>query len=384
MLLGIFTQITLQVCQVCNLRCKYCAYAGNYEHQRIHSNKNMSLDVMKKSVDFVMNRSHDVEEITIGFYGGEPLLEIENIKLCIAYIREAYSSRAVRYTVTTNGTLFNDDILNFLRLNKFSVNISFDGPQELHDLNRVFSDGSGSYEKIMSNVRYIKEKYPDVFENVSFLTVVAPGVDLACINEFFNASDVLSNNMVNQNLVNAFSSKKDIVYDDLYVITRNYQYMKVLLSALGWYKNKTSILFKRSITDVEVFYKSLSQIKMGEKSHPSGPCLPGAMRPIVTVDGDIYPCERVNENASVMKIGNVDTGFDLDRVKAILNVGKITEEECKVCWNFFHCNLCAAACDGGESLSRDMRLKNCDLSKRNAIETFRTICLLEENGYKFV
>ena len=95
-------QFTIQVTQNCNLRCKYCTYDGNYNYQRIHSNKIMTLGIMKKCVDFIMARSSGIAEISLGFYGGEPLLEIENIKKCVDYVKETYRGRSVRYVMTTN------------------------------------------------------------------------------------------------------------------------------------------------------------------------------------------------------------------------------------------------------------------------------------------
>lgn len=378
------SQLTLQVTQGCNLRCSYCTYGNNYVNQRGHSDRTMPLETMKKGIDFIMARSFGVDKISVGFYGGEPLLEIDNIKACVEYAKDAYEGRSVLYVITTNGTLFDDDTIQFLEKNDFSLSISFDGPKDLHDKNRVFADGRGSFDKIMDNVSYLKQNYPKLFRKTSFLTTVAPNTDFSCVNDFYSADKVLEENTVMANTVNVYSVKNEMRYDDLYRLTNTYHTMKVLLSKLGLYsEDKTSKLFGPRFTDIQRMYKYLTKGAIVDKSHPGGPCVPGAMRPFVDVDGNIYPCERVSEGSKVMQIGNLDTGFDLDKANAILNVGKITEAECISCWNYIHCALCAAACDGGDSLSREERLVHCEPNKYATLNNYITICCLLENGYDF-
>jgi uncharacterized protein len=190
--------------------------------------------------------------------------------------------------------------------------------------------------------------------------------------------------MVNQTTVTSFNAKEEIRYDDQYMITYGYQQTKVLLAALGAYnKDKTSKLFVSGLADAEKLYATLSKGSIGERMHPSGPCLPGVMRPFVSTDGSIYPCERVSEDSQIMKIGHIDTGLDLSKVDDMLNIGRITEDECKACWAFLHCGLCVNTCDGDSSLSRDERLKYCPDCKARTLDNMKTVCLLLENSYDF-
>ena len=376
--------VTLQVTQDCNLRCSYCAYSGSYEHQRKHNKKTMSLVIMKKALDFALARSREVGTFAVGFYGGEPLLAMENIKLCIEYVKEHFAGREFLYTITTNGTLFDDDNISFFIENDVVISISFDGPRELHDLNRVYPDGRGSFDDIMRNVEYIKEHYQDFFASISFLSIIAPGVDFSCVNTFFEADTVISDSGIMTNTVNTYSAKEDVVYDEQYYVTATYQQMKALLAALGLYsEKKVSKLFRTELSQVEIVYQRLSKSRPSETTHPSGPCIPGAMRLFVSTDGTLYPCERVNEDSEIMKIGHVDTGFDFEKIDKLINVGKLTEEECIRCWNFLNCNLCCAAADGDTKLSRDKRLRNCVSAMAGTVNQLRIICLLLENGYDF-
>ncbi|MCL2222622.1 MAG: Cys-rich peptide radical SAM maturase CcpM [Oscillospiraceae bacterium] len=373
-------QLTMQVTQNCNLRCSYCAYSGIYNNQRTHSNKSMQLETMYECVDFIMKRSRSVDEICLGFYGGEPLLEFDNIKKCVAYVNEKYRGRPVSFTVTTNGTCLDASIVEFLLANNFSTVISIDGPRDLHNMNRVYADGSGSFDSIIENINFVKKNYPDYFNKISFITVVAPGTDFSCINSFFSVDDVLSDSSIMVNTVSGFGASKNIAYDDLYTVTDSYQKTKILLSAIGLYsEEKTSKLFASNLSLIENLTHGLSRSGLPEKFHPSGPCVPGVMRPFVDVEGNIFPCERVSEKSPVMQIGHIKTGFNLKKIEDILNVGKLTEKECLVCWNLIHCGMCAAACDGGSYLSSEMKLLNCDAVKAKTLENLVTVCLLHEH-----
>ena len=374
-------KITMQVTQDCNLRCSYCAYSGGYSNQRLHNKKTMPLETMKKCVDFIMARSKNVPEVSIGFYGGEPLLELENIKACISYIKTKYGKRKIRYSITTNGTFLGDDaIIQFLQETDINLMISIDGPREVHDINRVYDNGKGSFDDIMKNVEYIRQNYPEYFNKIMFATVVAPGTDLACVDDFYSAGDVFTKNTVLYNNVSTFGIAEDIKYDDLLFITDTYQRAKCLLSALGLYSpEKTSKLFGNGLANIKTFYDRLSKSGISEVAHPSGPCLPGVMRPFVDTDGRIFPCERVTES-NAMQIGHIDTGIDIDKAIAVLNVGKLTEAECFECWNFMNCTLCVSACNAGENLCGEERLQHCDASLNGAMDLLFGVCLLNENN----
>ena len=379
-------KITLQVTQNCNLRCGYCSYSGKYE-QRTHTNNKMSFELMKKSVDFLMEHSVDVlEPVNIGFYGGEPLLEFENIKKIIAYIGEEYPDKQIVYSMTTNGTLLNDSVLEFLTDHTFNIMISLDGPKEIHNQQRVFADGRGSFDTVMNNIRHVKEQYPKIFSSLSFNTVIAPESDYKCVHDFFNAKDVFEeDNSMSFGVVNPYNSKDSIRYDDKYYISSNYENVKILFSKLGIYNpDKTSKMLRSSFNKIRLFHDKLGKsVKMSHRGHPGGPCIPGVLRPFVDVNGNIFPCERVSEASNVMKIGHIDTGYEVEKIKKLLNIGEVTADECKKCWNFIHCGICGAAMDDLNELSRDKKLRECGWQKMDTLNKMKTICLLKEYNYDF-
>ena len=124
---------------------------------------------------------------------------------------------------------------------------------------------------------------------------------------------------------------------------------------------------------------------MAEVGHPSGPCIPGQLRLFVTTDGNFFPCEKVSENSQVMKIGNVNEGFDYEKVKKILNVGKLTENECKECFAFRNCSLCSMVADTGKSeedeLSRNLKLESCARIRYEFDDKLKDVCALKRCGF---
>lgn len=118
-------------------------------------------------------------------------------------------------------------------------------------------------------------------------------------------------------------------------------------------------------------------------AHPGGPCLIGVHKFFVNADGNFYPCERVDESANVTKIGNIKSGFDFDRIRELLNIGKLTENECKNCWAFQFCIQCFRSAVDGDKLSKEKRLAKCKSSKMNAEESIKDYIVLKEYHSKF-
>lgn len=378
-------QITIQVTQNCNLRCEYCAYSGNYS-QRTHTNKTMDIQTIYKCVDFIMQHSRDLETINIGFYGGEPLIMVDNIRQCVTYIRDNYPERDIHYTMTTNGTLFNDTNLQFLQDAGVHIMISLDGPAIIHDYHRKFADGRGSFDTIMRNVEYIREKYPDLYKKVSFNAVINPDADYSCVMNFFDAETILRDSTIRSGPVSDLGAKEAVVYNDYYFVTYRYERMKLLLYLLGMIKKESiSKLLLNELSNIQRTREQMTPITgLTEATHHGGPCIPGAMRLFVDVDGNFYPCERVDESSDVMRIGHIDEGINIEKAEELLNIGRLTEEECLRCWNLMHCSMCAAHADIGGELSKETKLSRCESMKARTLDKMRNLCLFREMNINLV
>lgn len=381
-----FSHMSLQVTQGCNLRCKYCAYSGNYEN-RGHSQKEMSFEMAKQGIDFLIRHSAHSEDISLGFYGGEPLLAFDLIKRCMDYAQRMAEGKKIRFTMTVNGTLLTEEKVEALERYECQLLVSLDGPKEIHDKNRVFADQRGSFDTIMQNLKNIKEKYPSFYKKIRFNMVMDPENDLRCLNHFISDSDMLEQSSIILSTINQTYIKdiKTKGHEGSSIFIR-YEFFKLFLKAVGRVfpedsPNLFDIEYMRLKHRMHSWHRSRKQVPA--KAHPGGPCIPGQKRIFMNVDGNFYPCERVSETSEMMKIGNVQTGFDMEKIKNLINIGKVTEEHCKNCWAFNYCTQCAAYADDLNSFSKEKRLLECENTKRSVENMFKNYCMLKELGHDF-
>lgn len=380
-------QLILQVTQQCNLRCEYCAYSGIYEGNRTHSGNQMNFETAKKAIDFFFDHSMENSQGVIAFYGGEPLLEFELIQKCVEYAKTKSEGKELRFGMTTNGTLLTGKRAEFVAENKFTIGISLDGSRKEHDACRKFPDGTGSFDIVMKHVKELSECYPNyVKDNVRFYTTVNPYMDLGCVLEYFGASEVIDDRAILFNSMVSVNLKEEVSYHESYFQVRNYEYIKMLFSMIGKLDKKyVSRLTVSSMDRAEKLRKALHRkAELGPVEYQGGPCMPGILRLFVRWDGAFFPCERVNENLDYYQIGSVDDGFYLDRMRNLLNVGKLTEEECKKCWNLRNCMMCSNEIEfhGKKEPCRQDKLAVCKRSKQNTEFELYEQCVLKEFGYQ--
>lgn len=378
--------ITFQVTQQCNLRCQYCAYSGSYNN-RTHSNKRMPFELATQGIDFLISHSSDSPNLNIGFYGGEPLLELGLIKKCIEYAKKKSEGKKLTFSITTNATLLSEAIIDYFSKNSVSLTISLDGPKDIHNKNRRFaSNNEGTFDKVIENIEMIRIKFPKYYEKVMFNAVIDRENDLSCTNTFFSNCEGIKDLMVAGSLVNDLYSKKTLTSDEDFRIKWEYEFFKSFLFKFGRlnknYASKFNEIYfwkiKKLIFDNKQYLYNLQQW-----DHPSGPCIPGVERLFVNYNGDLYPCERVSEASQVMKIGTISKGYDIDKIEKLLNIGRFTENSCINCWAFRLCTACAAFADDLGDLSSDKKMSYCKSIKNEAEETLKNYCTLIEFGHKF-
>lgn len=383
---GNLSLMTLQVTQNCNLRCKYCVYSGSYIN-RTHTNKRMTWEVAKKAVDFYYEHTRNSREVSLGFYGGEPLLEIALIRKVVAYVEELFKGKKLSFNMTTNATLFTDDIVQFLLEHNFHIAISLDGPKKIQDGNRVFADKeSGTFDTVMKNLEWIKERYPEFIEKISFNAVIDLSKDIGCANDFFMSYDTVKDVFVMGNMVNDANRKEELAFNREYVTDALYEEFKVLL----FYCSDIFKIYKPTLMDgrfrgiKQLYYDRLVAKNSKTTSDcPGGQCLPGAQRFFVNADGRFYPCERVDEASETYCIGNIDDGFDMARISELLNVAQLTEKECRNCWCFRLCSQCIAIAEENGELSKKKRLSNCKGLRRQIESDLKDYIVLCDNHCDF-
>ncbi len=380
-------QMTLQVTQQCNFRCTYCTYAPkDIEYQRQHSAKRMSLETALKAVDFFAAHSVNRERVALGFYGGEPLLELNLIRKVVEYAENVFDGKDIVFPVTTNGSLFTKEVVDFISKHNFNVLISLDGTPEIHNRSRKFAaTGEGTYGEIERNLRYVQENYPDLYAKISFNVVIDPRYSCVGLHEMFTYHPLYANANVNSTLISDESAMEHVTPSDQYIHENSKYLFKALMEKDNRYpQEKTSKIAAGTVGARSERLKRNMNVAKGlpDKMSHGGPCIPGQRRVFVTVDGDLFPCERVSETSEVNRIGNIYDGFDIDKARTVLNIAQLTPEECKNCWAIRHCTQCVRACENNGELSRELKLHNCARVRNEAEENLREYLLYKELDYE--
>lgn len=374
--------ITLQITQNCNLRCSYCIYSEmKNKKQRSHSTKKMSFEMAKKTVDFLLEHSIDNDSVSVGFYGGEPLLEFDLIKKVVRYAKKIFIGKKITFNMTTNATLLSDEIIDFIVKHNFHIVLSLDGPKEINDKSRRFAtNGKGTFDIIIKNLKKILYKYPDFCHHININMVISPQRNINQLNQLFKDNECLHGIQVTTAMIDDVYAEEKNVYSEEYIQTKVYE---MFLGFLYYLKNINEIdgeiVTKEFIHDIvrkkDMMGKANSLLEI---MAPGGPCIPGQNRLLINADGDFFPCERVSEKSEVMKIGNMENGFDLEKSYNLLNCGKITEKQCIDCWAFRQCEICAKYADDGEQLSGEKKLGRCKIIKEEIEDKLLNILMLKE------
>lgn len=346
--------LILSVTESCNLRCNYCVYGGSYRYQRVHNNKNMSFSIAKKSIDYFLKITDDKKRIVplelgkrvVGFYGGEPLLKYDLIKKCINYVRNVKNLPAeyLRFQMTINGTLLNEEIIDYLKIHDITLVISLDGPQVEHDRNRRDYNGKGTFNIVMRNIMRIKEKYPDFAKKMFVKPTFDFKTDLISVNKFFTNEDLGSiflptlASMNNTDYYDQFTNdERSLYFKRMKELEDEYYDAQHNTSNKNEYFNKYKfmrLLFERSL----LVYTERS---FWTEEQYTACCLPGS-KIFVDTKGNIHLCERMN---NTFPIGNCDSGLDLNMINNIRQKyfnEVIKKNECWLCENRKLCQSCYA------------------------------------------
>ena len=382
------SSITLQMTQDCNLRCAYCPYSENGIYaSRSRSSARIGWGTVKAGIDFLVANSMDADKLHIAFYGGEPMLEKDLIVRAMKYAASKISTKPLSFGMTTNGTLLEHDFLSEASIYDFEIIISLDGQQETHDMNRPYPDGKGSFDGILKNVDLLRMNFPKLYDKLPFNTVLNPKRDCAEVYKFFKQNpEGVEYSKIRFNELSENYTDEKFSYDKAYLTEKNFESLKAFLILIGRLDKKSSFEHKE-IFEWVYSYKEIfvSQKSAPPISHPNGTCIPGQKKLFIDIHGNFYPCERINEVSPLMNIGNLNEGFDIEKVRKVLNVGTVTENACKDCWAFYCCNMCPISCDNGidEHYSAEYKLSKCKKVKSSALEMLKNYAMLKEFKFEF-
>jgi len=376
-------QLILQVTQQCNLRCEYCQFSGNfYSGYREHGNKRMTWETAKEAIDFFLERSRETSDIVISFYGGEPLLEFDLIRQCAEYVKSKIEGQRVSFSMTTNGTLLSGRIMDYLVANDFRVSISLDGPKENHDLSRKFANGEGSFDLITENINEIRAEYPEYAHRISLISTISPKADLGRTMEFFAQEEAYIGLNITYNPINDVSLSQDVAYSQDYNRVVYYEHLKMLFSLVEKFAvEKVSPVVSRVRTEIIKRKRNMNGSVLPTRVHHSGSCMIGVNRLFFNIEGKMYPCERINEQVGYHNVGTLGAGLNVAQMRKILNIGKLTRDECVDCWNLRHCSYCIAELNIAVEPVREDLLTKCARNNIVSLSNLYEIAVLNELGF---
>jgi uncharacterized protein len=346
--------LVFEVTDQCNLNCKYCGLAELYTGYDNREGKIMlSFEKAKVIIDYLLalweqNYSHDcIFPTTIGFYGGEPLLNMVCIKKVIEYLEHSENvGRCFFYSMTTNAMLL-DKYMDYLADKKFRLLISLDGDETAQSY-RVDHSGNNSFNKVFRNVKLLQQKYPDYFENlVNFNSVLHNRNNVEPIYNFF-LKNFNKKPMISQLNVSGIRESKIEEFRQMYQNTSesikkadNCELLESEMFAespqiyrlISYIYNRSGNVFKT--------YNELFREHSNMNFIPTATCLPFSKKMFITVNGKVLQCERIDHD---FELGYVyDDHIELDYNHIALQHNKYifkTIHQCANCAIKFQCDQC--------------------------------------------
>lgn len=347
---NVIKALCLHVAHTCNLNCSYCfASQGKYHGERAL----MSFEVGKQALDFLIANSGKRRNLEVDFFGGEPLMNWQVVKDLVAYARtqEKIYNKNFRFTLTTNGVLIDDDVIEFANKEMSNVVLSLDGRKEIHDLTRVDYNGNGSYEKIVPKFqKLVESRGGQGYYMRGTFTHANPDFT----KDVFHMADLGFTELSMEPVVGSPDDPSALTPQDLEIVKEQYEILATEM--LKRKKEGRPITFYHYMIDLTggpCIYKRISG------------CGSGTEYMAVTPWGDLYPCHQfVGEDA--YKLGNVWDGVTNDAVREDFRAcNAYSREECKDCWAKLYCSGgCAANAFHASGSIRGIYEPGCELFRK--------------------
>ena len=320
--------LCLHIAHDCNLACQYCfAEEGEYHGRRAL----MSFEVGKKALDFLIANSGNRRNLEVDFFGGEPLMNWQVVKDLVAYGREQEKlhDKNFRFTLTTNGVLLNDEIMEFCNKEMANVVLSIDGRKEVHDKMRPFRKGAGSYDLIVPKFqKFAESRHQDKYYVRGTFTHYNP--DFAA--DVLHLADLGFKQISVEPVVAEPKEPYAITEEDLPQLFEEYD--KLAAEMVRRHKEGDDFNFFHFMIDLE-----------------GGPCVAkrlsgcgsGTEYLAVTPWGDFYPCHQFVGNEKFL-LGNVDEGIKNTEIRDEFKCCNVyAKEKCRKCFARFYCSGGCAA-----------------------------------------
>ena len=325
---GVVKALCLHVAHSCNLNCSYCfASQGKYHGDRAL----MSFEVGKQALDFLVAHSGTRHNLEVDFFGGEPLMNFDVVKQLVAYARsiEKEAGKNFRFTLTTNGVLIDDDVIDFANREMSNVVLSLDGRKEVHDRFRVDYAGKGSWERIVPKFqKLVKARGGKNYYMRGTFTHHNPDF-LKDIQEMLNLGFT---ELSMEPVVSKPGEPSALTEEDLPILKEQYEILaKEMIKRDREGRGFTFYHYMIDLTGGPFIYKRISG------------CGSGTEYMAVTPWGDLYPCHQFVGDPKYL-MGDIWKGVTNTAVRdEFKHCNAYARKECQDCWAKLYCSGGCAA-----------------------------------------
>ena len=313
----------LHIAHDCNLACKYC-FAGEGEYCGDRSL--MSFEVGKQAFDFLIANSGTRKNLEVDFFGGEPLMNFEVVKQLVAYAREQEKihNKNFRFTLTTNGVLLDEEVMDFANKEMYNVVLSLDGRKETNDRMRVSRNGKSSYDLIVPKFKEMVKRRGD---KEYYIRGTYTHYNTDFTKDILHMADLGFTKLAMEPVVASPDAPYALKEEDLPVLFD--QYEKLAAEMVRREKNGKGFTFFHYMIDLE-----------------GGPCIAkriagcgvGTEYVAVTPWGDLYPCHQFVGDENYL-LGNVFDGITNEEVRSRFKMCNIyTRPQCNDCFARLYCS----------------------------------------------
>ena len=347
---GVVKALCLHIAHTCNLNCEYCfASQGKYKGERAV----MSFEVGKRALDWLIENSGSRKNLEVDFFGGEPLMNFEVVKELVAYARsiEKEKGKNFRFTLTTNGLLIDDDVIEFANKEMSNVVLSLDGRKEIHDRFRVDYNGNGSFDKIVPKFqKLVKARGNKNYYMRGTFTHANPDF----LEDIKVMLDLGFTELSMEPVVCAAGDPSELTPEDITVVMEQYEKLAFLM--LQKEKEGKPFTFYHYMIDLTggpCIYKRISG------------CGSGTEYMAVTPWGDLYPCHQFVGDEK-FKIGDIYKGVtNLTVQNSFKECNVYAREDCRNCWARLYCSGgCAANAYHATGSVKGIYMAGCELFKK--------------------
>ena len=342
-------QVVFEVTDDCNLSCKYCGYGYFYNDYDNRSKTKLSFNKAKLLLDYIFsyhstyNNNSLEREIAIGFYGGEPLLNMRLIKQIVSYIESLnLEGLKIKYGMTTNGMLL-DKYYEYLSDHKFSLLVSLDGDRRGSSY-RVTNNGKESFDKVFSNLKLIEKEAPSLFKTIRFNSVLHDRNSVASLFEFFKKEFGKDTKVTELSTIGIEPTKKDEFLRIFNSSMKSSEQANISCEDTFKYtlpetKKISDLVFK----DSNVSFQDYSSLLLDKKHiNTTGTCPPFLKRLFLTVNGKLLPCEKVDQRFAIGYVTETTVDIDFDEVANDYNrmLEDLYSNTCINCLKNDVCDVC--------------------------------------------